>query len=73
MKVNIKHVNNFVNLKEEGLQEKINKIHESIHAENKPSDFLGWLDLPKNIKNEELDKIERVANNLKDKIYIIGD
>lgn len=71
MKVNIKHVKDFVNLKEAGLQDKINKIHESIHQKEKPSDFLGWLDLPNNIEQTEINKIETIAQNLKNKIDVL--
>ena len=71
MKVKVEHVKNFININDELVQNKINEIHEMIYAENKPSDYLGWLELPKNISNEELNKIESVANNLKDKIDVL--
>lgn len=71
MIVKVEHVKNFVNINDESVQNKINEIHKMIYAKNKPSDYLGWLELPQNTSNEELDKIESVANNLKDKIDVL--
>lgn len=37
----------------------------------KGNDFLGWVDLPETISNEELKKIEHVANEIRKKIDIL--
>lgn len=65
MKLNINHAKDFVNLDINKMQEKVTKIHNMIHADEKPSDYLGWLDLPNEIDNELLTKIKDVANRVR--------
>ena len=71
--VNIDNVLDFVS------QEEINKYKNEIAKHNialhnrtgKGADFLGWLDLPSKIKHEEIDKINKVAKSLREKIEIL--
>lgn len=71
MKVNIKHVNDFINLKEHGLQDKITKIHNMLHSDIKPSDFLGWFDLPNQTNMEEINAIMKVADRIKNNSQVL--
>ena len=64
MKLNIKHVKQFVDLDIDKLQPKVTKIHNAMHQEEKPSDFLGWLDLPIKRNKAEIDKIKEVAKRI---------
>lgn len=75
MKLNINYVKEFVNLNVEQMQQKVTKIHNSIHGEVKPSEFLGWLNLPNEISNELLTKIEKVGSEIRknsDVLVVIG-
>lgn len=75
MKLNIKHAKDFIELDYKKMQSKVDSIHSSIHSDDKPSDFLGWLDLPVNRNNEEISKIKEVAKRVRkenDCLVIVG-
>lgn len=53
-------------------KEKVMEIHKMIHEKTGAgNDFLGWVDLPKNYDKEEVNRIIKKANSLKDKIKVL--
>lgn len=64
MKLDIKNVIDFVDLNYNEMQDKVNKIHEMIHSKDKPSEYLGWLDLPIKNNQAEINKIKEVASKI---------
>jgi len=75
MKLSIKHAKDFVNIDYKKMQEKVDKIHNNIHSDVKPSDYLGWLDLPIKNNQDEILKIKTVASRIRkenDVLVIVG-
>ncbi len=64
VKLNLK----YTNIKEKDMMkyaERVTQIHKELHEKSKnPKEFLGWLDLPKEIDKKELDKIKKSAKKI---------
>jgi glucose-6-phosphate isomerase len=73
IKLDIKNVHNFVSDTEiMSMQDELSSKFEILKkAEGKGSDFLGWLNLPSSISQEELNKIQKTADSLKNKSDIV--
>ncbi|MFA4996159.1 MAG: glucose-6-phosphate isomerase [Patescibacteria group bacterium] len=75
--LNTSGIENFIK-KEEVLsyQDKVSEIDEGMNGRTgEGADFLGWLDLPKNIDQSELDKILKAADKIRsnsDAVVVIG-
>lgn len=65
MKLKIEHSKKFINLDDKNLQKRIDEIHEMMHREEKPSDFLGWLEWPNKLEETLLDDIILTAKNIR--------
>ena len=62
IKLNDKEALKFINVDPTDYQGKINEIHEMIHEKTGPgSDFLGWVNLPVSIEDDEVREIKKVA------------
>lgn len=75
MKLDLKYARNFINSNPEELQPKVNEIHKMIHGDKKPSEFLGWLDLPIKENKDEIEKIKRVSKRIREEndcLVIVG-
>lgn len=75
MLLNIKNAVSFVELKKAEIQPKVDEIHKKMHSKVKPSDYLGWLDLPIEDRHEEINKIKKVAKRIReenDVLVVIG-
>jgi hypothetical protein len=72
IKLDVKNVFGFVPESEiMGLRtEAVNQLEKLKNGSGKGNDFLGWLNLPSSITEEELNKIEKCAERLK---YPVGD
>ncbi len=75
--LNDKYIKNFVRADElEALSDEIKAAHEKLLAGNgEGSDFLGWIDLPKNYDKEEFARIKLAAEKIKkscDVFIVIG-
>ena len=75
--LNEKYVKNFVSNEEiEQLAHVVKSSHELLHAKTGPgNEFLGWLDLPNNISEDEIKKIEINAVKIRknsDILLVIG-
>ena len=73
LQINIDNVLDFVPEKDIlDLKDEINNHINALHNRTgKGSDFLGWLDLPSKIKSEEIEKIQKVAKALTERIEIL--
>ena len=71
MKLNLDYIKDFVNINIAETQLKVNKIHDKIHSVNKPSEFLGWLNLPNEIDEELLLRIEEVGKNIRNNSKVL--
>ncbi|VEU81155.1 glucose-6-phosphate isomerase [Haploplasma axanthum] len=65
MKLNIEYAKSFVEFNQDEMQKRVNKIHEMIHQEEKPSDFLGWLDIPVTEQKDLLGRIKKTAERIR--------
>lgn len=71
IKLNSKYVLPFLKERKD-YSEEIKKLHETLHNKSgKGSDFLGWLDLPINIKESELTEIIEAANQIRKQSKIL--
>ena len=61
MYLNLENAVKFVEIKMAKIQPKVDKIHEMMHSEDKPSDYLGWLELPIKDNQDEINQIKKVA------------
>jgi glucose-6-phosphate isomerase len=73
IKLDVKNVYGFISESEiEGLQtEAVNQLEKLKNGSGKGNDFLGWLNLPSSIKEEELNRIEKCAERLKTRSEIL--
>src|SRR5690554_6389562 len=67
LKVNIKSAEKFLSEKIKSYQARVNEVHQMIHEKTGPgSAFLGWLDLPNRINQEELKRMYILNEKHKD-------
>ena len=71
MKLNLDYIKDFVNINIAETQLKVNKIHDKMHDTNKASEFLGWLNLPNEIDEELLIRIEEVGKNIRNSSKVL--
>jgi len=73
LQINIDNVLGFISEEEiyKYKKEIVNHIKAIHEKTGKGADFLGWVDLPSKVKHEEIEKIEKIAKSLKDKIEIL--
>lgn len=75
MYLNIENAVKFVEIKMAKIQPKVDKIHEMMHSEDKPSDYLGWLELPIKDNQDEINQIKKVAERIRkenDVLVVVG-
>src|SRR5690554_1421850 len=75
MYLNIENAVKFVEMKMAKIQPKVDKIHEMMHSEDKPSDYLGWLELPIKDNQDEINQIKKVAERIRkenDVLVVVG-
>lgn len=67
IKVQIKDAERFLDQKVSSLQNRVNEVHSMIkNKSGLGNDFLGWLDLPVSIHQEELARIKKLKEQYKD-------
>jgi glucose-6-phosphate isomerase len=77
IQLDIRHLNGFVEQQElNAFQKELNVVHPMLfNKKGKGNDFLGWLDLPSGITEDEIVRIENEAQRLKsmsDVVVVIG-
>ncbi len=77
LQIDLKNTLPFINQEKfDAYKSQINNQEEKIkNKTGKGNDFLGWVDLPKNISNQQISKINETANNLSktsDVVVVIG-
>jgi len=76
LKITVDDARSFLSIQPEALQEKVNEVHEMIHAKTGLGhEYLGWLDWPIQDHEQELKRITQITNKIKtdsDVLVVIG-
>ncbi|MCK9235558.1 MAG: glucose-6-phosphate isomerase [Acholeplasmataceae bacterium] len=76
LKITVDDARSFLSIQPEALQEKVNEVHNMIHAKTGLGyEYLGWLDWPIQNHEQELKRITQIANKIKkdsDVLVVIG-
>lgn len=70
--IDLRDARSFLNVQPESLQNKVNELHQVIHAKTgKGNDYLGWLDLPYTYDKNEYGRVLSAAKRIKEQSKVL--
>jgi glucose-6-phosphate isomerase len=72
VELNLNDVRSFLNEQPENIQKRVNQVHKMIHDKTgEGSEFLGWLDLPKNYDKAEYQRVLLAAKKIRKQSQVL--